>query len=135
MATTSELADPVTGALLSAGNWQQQHSPSAATQATITQAAAAAGVRNVCNSITACVACSTTAQTPINVYLRDGASGAGAIIWSGAIAAPANGVGIINISGLSIIGSPATAMTLEFSGAGVTGSVQTVAMSGYLAKQ
>lgn len=113
------------------GNWTAVHAPAAATQATISKAAGGAGVRHIATGITATIACGATAQTPINVYLRDGATGAGAIIWAGAIAAPANGVGVITLTGLSIVGTANTAMTLEFSAAGVAASVEAVTLTGY----
>lgn len=134
--STSFLSDPDTANLLpEVGAWAKQHTPAAATQATITQAAAGAGVRNVCKAITATVACAATAQTPINIVLRDGASGAGTILWSAKLAAPANSAGVIAVAGLNIVGSPNTAMTLEFGGAGVANSEQTVSMSGFVAVQ
>lgn len=62
--------------------------------------------------------------------MRDGASGAGTILWSGAVAAPANGSETIAIP-LSIAGSANTAMTIEFSAAGVAASLEAVSMTGY----
>ena len=113
------------------GKWSVVHNPSTATQATITKAAGATGVRHVCTGITATIATGATAQTPITVYLRDGATGAGTIIWTGTLAAPANSVGVIAITDLYLPGSAATAMTLEFSAAGVTASLQAVTLTGY----
>lgn len=112
------------------GEWSAVHNPTTATQATITKAAVA-GARHVCKSITATVATGATAQTPITVYLRDGATGAGTIIWTGTLSAPANSAGVIAIAGLNIFGSVNTAMTLEFSAAGVAASLEAVALSGY----
>lgn len=111
-------------------SWAVAHAPAAAAQATITKAAVA-GARHVCNAITATIACDSTAQTPITVYLRDGATGAGTVIWAGTVAAPANGLGGVCVTGLNIIGTVNTAMTLEFSAAGVTASVEAVSLSGY----
>jgi hypothetical protein len=107
------------------------HAPAAATQATITKSAGAAGVKHVCTSIAATLAAGGTAQTPINVYLRDGATGTGTIIWAGSVSAPVNSAAIIALTDLSIVGSAATAMTLEFSAAGVAASVQAVTLTGY----
>jgi hypothetical protein len=113
------------------GQWTSNHTPNAATQATITKTAGGAGVRHICYGITATIACGTTAQTPLTVYLRDGATGAGTVLWSATISAPANGVGGICITDLNIVGSANTAMTLEFSGAGVADSKQAVTLMGY----
>jgi hypothetical protein len=113
------------------GQWIANHVPSTATLATVTKAAGSAGVRHVCTGIYASVSCDSTAQTPIKIYLRDGATTAGTILWAGTVAAPANGSGIIEISGLNILGTAATAMCGEFSGAGVTGSQCVVTITGY----
>jgi hypothetical protein len=106
-----------------------QNTPGAAAQATITKAAVA-GVRHICDSITATIACSGTAQTPINVVLRDGLTGVGAILWSAKLAAPINGMADIELNGLSIPGTAGNAMTLEFTGAGAAATEQAVSMIG-----
>jgi hypothetical protein len=125
--------NPTSGGLQTIGvsNWTTYHVPAAATVATTTKAAGGAGVRHVCNSITATVACGTTAQTPVKVYLRDGTAGSGTIIWACTLAAPANGVGGLTVTDLNIVGSANTAMTLEFSAAGVTDSVEAVTLTGF----
>lgn len=130
--TTTSQAGALTGVELTdtPAGWSVQSSPAVATQATVTRAAGGAGVRHVCKSITVSLACGATPQTPINVYVRDGASGAGTILWSGAVAAPANGSETIAIP-LSIAGSANTAMTIEFSAAGVAASLEAVSMTGY----
>lgn len=118
------------------GNWSVNHVPAAATVATITRAAGAAGVRHVCTSIDAVLVIPATANQPaIQLNLRDGAAGAGTILWSrrfgiGA-AAGADAQQEVSLSGLNIVGSAATAMTLEFSAAGVATTLQSVAMTGY----
>jgi hypothetical protein len=111
--------------------WTAVHAPTTATQATITKAAGGAGVRHVCKVITATLACGATAQTPIQVYLRDGATGAGTILWAATVAAIANGFASILFDNLSITGSANTAMTLEFSGAGVAASQEIVTLAGF----
>lgn len=113
------------------GEWTAFHTPAVSTQATATKAAGGASVRHVCRSI-----CYThdavAAQTAITINLRDGATGAGALLWSKTIklaiaAQPLD----VNIPGLNIFGSANTAMTLEFSGAPVATNTQSVAMTGY----
>lgn len=136
MPTTNRLVDPGDGNPVAAtGCWAATNGPTATRQATVTQVAGDAGVRNVCRSITATVACGATAQTPLSVFLRDGATGVGAILWQAVLAAPADGSGIVNVSDLEIVGSPATPMTLEFSAGGVAASLEAVSMSGFLAIQ
>jgi hypothetical protein len=116
--------------MVSPSMWSVVHAPTSATQATINKAAVS-GFKHVCTAITATVACGATAQTPLNVYLRDGTTGAGTVLWSCTLSAPANGVGGLTVTGLSITGSTNTAMTLEFSAAGVAASVEAVSLSGY----
>lgn len=122
------------GALLIArpGEWAAKHAPAAATQATCNRAAGAAGVRNVCSAISATLVTVGTAQTVITLDLRDGATGAGTLLWSKSIILPVNSVWEVNISGLNIVGTAATAMTLEFSAAGAAATLESVCMSGYI---
>lgn len=116
----------------SGGDWAQQDTPAAATQATTSRAAGAAGTRHVCTSITISLA-AVAAQVPLIFNLRDGATGAGTILWSVTLNAPAaNGRDVV-ISGLSIVGSDATAMTLESAAAPAATNFAAVAMTGYSA--
>jgi hypothetical protein len=106
--------------------------PGSATQATATQAAAGTGFRNVCRSISATLAAGSTAQaSALALNLRDGASGAGNVLWSKQVILPVNGLWEVDLTGLDIVGSPATAMTLEFSAAGAAGTFESVSMKGY----
>lgn len=114
--------------------WAVNHVPGAAAQATITRAAAGAGLKNVCNSISAAFVAGGTAPAAatITLNLRDGATGAGTILWSktlGVQAAAGSGQHI-DLGGISIVGSANTAMTLEFSAAGAANTLESVAMSG-----
>src|SRR5260370_12187291 len=112
-------------------NWSKSHTPAAATQATVTQAAGAAGVKNIVRSIAFSLAVGAAAQTIIQVNLRDGTTGAGTILWRLSLLKASNEpMAIFSLSGLYIEGSTATAMTIEFSAGGVASSVQSVAMCG-----
>ena len=118
------------------GNWSINHTPAAATQATITRAAGGASVRHVATSISAYLIIQPTINQPvITLNLRDGGTGAGTILWSrniGVGAALANGgEQSVELSGLKIVGSANTAMTLEFSAAGAAGTIQSVALTGH----
>lgn len=113
------------------GDWAIQSDPATAIQATITRAAGAAGVRHICTSITATFSAGITAGVATKVYLRDGLTGAGAILWSASLSAPVGDSHDVTISDLSIVGSAATAMTLEFALAGAAGTFQNVALTGY----
>ena len=112
------------------GDWTAVHAPASATKA-----AGTGTVRHVCTGIYAAFAQPTA--TPVaftgNVVLRDGATGAGTVIWQQAIAVPATASEsrAIDISGLSIIGSAATAMTLEFTAAGGTATFETITLTGH----
>jgi len=118
------------------GQWSINHVPAAATQATITRAAGGAGVRHVCCSIDAALVLPATAnQAAITLNLRDGATGAGTILWSrrfgiGAANA-ADAQQEVSLSGLKIFGTANTAMTLEFSAAGAATTLQSVALTGH----
>jgi hypothetical protein len=114
------------------GDWSINNTPAAATQATASRAAGAAGVRHVCTSISATLAAGATAQSSAAILnLRDGATGAGTILWSKQVILPANGLWEVNIGGLNIVGSAATAMTLEFAAAGAAGTFESVALTGH----
>lgn len=121
------------GALLTqdTGCWAINHSPAANTRATITRGAGGAGVRHVCNAVTASLV-GAGANNLIQVRLRDGASGAGTILWTcwlfNGAAQPRTEV---SLSGLNIVGSAATAMTLEFDVAPAGGAIGDVSLVGF----
>lgn len=119
-------------ALVSApGDWAIQNQPAAATQATITRAAGAAGVRHVCTSISASLGAVAANGTQI-LNLRDGASGVGTILWSTRLGPLVIGTSVdVQIGGLNIVGSAATAMTLEFAAAPGATNFETVALTGH----
>lgn len=122
----SETAAMVTGpgeaAIPGANNF------AAATAAIATAAASgSATVINVCRAISVSLV-TVAIQAPLRVVLRDGASGVGAILWSGAVSAPAGGSAQIHLPGLCIVGSGNTAMTLETVGAPAAGNVVEVTL-------
>jgi hypothetical protein len=112
--------------------WSVTSTPAVATQATASKGAGGGTVRHVAQSITVCVAAGATAQAPVLVHLRDGATGAGTIIRSWAFAQPINTGSCSTQEGLNQTGSANTAMTLETVAAGITATVQaTVTLGGY----
>lgn len=117
-----------------AGDWTQVHEPAANVQATTSKAAGAAGVRHVCTGITATIVATTVAPSAVQlvVRLRDGASGAGTVIWAAVMSLPATAGAMNGVTrtGLFIRGTAATAMTLEFSGAGGANTIEAVSMEG-----
>lgn len=113
------------------GNWTLTNAPAANTQATATRAAGAAGVRHVLTSIQATLNAVAAVVAPLTVVVRDGASGAGTILWQDRVTSPAGTDGRISISGLNIVGSAATAMTVEFTAAPGATNFETISATGY----
>lgn len=102
------------------GLWSVVSNPAAGVQATATRAAGAAGVRHVAFGIVITWgAIAAPVATALTWALRDGATGAGTILAQGQLAVP--GVAFqgppVVLQPLSIPGTAATAMTLEFSAA------------------
>src|SRR5258705_13231848 len=87
--------------------------------------------KHVCTSVSATLvaAAATAAQATVN--LRDGATGAGTILGSWVLAVPGviGSCTVLSLDSLEIIGSPNTAMTLEFSAAVAT-QFESVTMTG-----
>jgi hypothetical protein len=114
--------------------WSIAHTPAANTQATITQALAS-GFRHVATSISFTLAADTgiVAAATVLVNLRDGATGAGTILWSQRVSVPATAGSCtaISLGPLSVPGTAGTAMTLEFAAAGGASTFESVALTGY----
>jgi hypothetical protein len=88
------------------------HFPVAATVASASKAAQAAGVKNVCTAVFFSVN-ALAAQGAIAITLRDGATGVGTILKRWWVQAGAGTTYERTYTGLWIPGSAATAMTLE----------------------
>lgn len=102
-----------------------------ATQATASRASGGGTVRHVATGVTICRG-DTVAAVPALIHLRDGATGAGTILRSWVIGVSAvNESRCIDLTGLNMTGSAATAMTLEFAAAGSATSTSTVTLTGY----
>lgn len=130
--------DPTVGALVTKTpySWAIVHTPAVNTAATISKAAGAAGLKHVCNAISATFVAGTSAPTAVvvSVALRDGATGAGTILWQANMALPATAGATANpilLTDLCIQGTAATAMTLEFSAAGGANTFENVSLVGY----
>lgn len=130
----------LTAALNTAGSivekgarWSITSSPAAGSQATISKAAAN-NIRHVADCVTASAgAAAAPAATVLTINLRDGASGAGTVIWTTQITAAATAAnhGNVTLCGLNLINfATATAMTLEFS-AGLANESESVTLTGY----
>ena len=111
------------------------HNPAVNTQATASQAAAGAGLRNIVDCISATYVADTTAPaaTTVTLNVRDGATGAGTIIWTADLSLPAvasEDASPVQLCGLGIPGTANTAMTIEFAAAGGANTFQAVSMKG-----
>lgn len=113
--------------------WSVVSAPAVSVQASASKAVGAAGVRHVADCVTISAGASTApAATQLTINLRDGATGAGTIIWSTEItaAATATNHGNVAFCGLNLIGTAATAMTLEFA-ALLTNEFESATLTGY----
>jgi hypothetical protein len=111
--------------------WSVTNTPAAATKATASKAAGGGTVRHVATSISVCTAQAGTAQTPIAINLRDGATGAGTVLRTWKMSSIIQDSKCVESSGLAMIGTANTAMTIEFGAAGVAASEQTVTLTGF----
>lgn len=112
------------------GEWAINHAPAANTIATITRAAGGAGVRHVCKGFSVSINAVAAIAAPLVVNLRDGATGAGTILWTERLMAPAGVTFTITRDGLNIPGSANTAMTLEFTAAPGATNFENVNLNG-----
>jgi hypothetical protein len=116
------------------GNWGIFNTPASGTQATVTRAAGAAGVRHVANCLAATFANNTNgggqAET---VVIRDGAAGVGTIIFTTLLSTTGSGGSSdhIFLCGINAVGSPATPMTIEFTAAPPATELEAVQLNGY----
>ncbi len=109
--------------------WAVQHQPAAATAAIISRAAAA-GIRHVATGATVC-AVGVAAQPALAFNLRDGATGAGTILWTAKLSAAAGATACLASPPLNLYGTTNTAMTLESAAAPAATNFATVSLSGY----
>ncbi len=134
VATTLTSRNSVGAQLSEKGSrWTVIHNPAASSQATASIANEAT-VRHVADCVSFSAGSTTApALTALTVNLRDGATGAGTIIWTAEVlAANATGENVppFSICGLNLAGTTNTAMTLEFS-ALLTNLVESVSLSGF----
>lgn len=114
--------------------WKTSHFPAANTQATITQATAGVGVKNICTgfSVSLAAGSSAPAAVQVNWKLIDGASGGGTLLDGGVISLPAVAGSMAAVIKGKIWneGTANTAMTLEFSAGGGANTIESVALYG-----
>lgn len=125
----------VDGGVVASSAWAVQHNPIANTKATITKAAGAGSVRNICTGFTVSLAAGAAAPAAVQltVALIDGASGGGTYLWGPTVIslpAIAGAISAFAFGNRHDVGSAATAMTLEFSAAGGANTIESVSMNG-----
>lgn len=129
---------PAAGALVAekGARWRIQNNAVSGSAASASEAAAS-GISHVADCLTYSAYSNSTGitATAISVNLRDGASGAGTVIWTVPLGIPTTTAiqqvaGPFSICGLNLQGTTNTAMTLEFN-TGVTNMLQGVTLSGY----
>lgn len=137
MATAASLTSATNDAAQIAekgARWSVVSTPAVSTQASASKPAGGTGVYHVADCISWSGGATTApAATALTINLRNGATGAGTIIWSATIVVPAStgeNIEPKSVCGLNLIGSANTAMTLEFSGA-LTNELQGVTLTGY----
>lgn len=117
------------------GEWTVTNTPAVGVQAVASKAAGGAGVRHIISGFSAGVRANGVAMnSPFGVAVRDGASGVGVLLWLEILTVDAlvnqfssDKMGRI---GLSLLGSPNTAATVEFSAA-VGNAAESVNMAGW----
>lgn len=113
--------------------WTEISNPAAGSQATASIAAESA-VRHVADCISFSAGSTTApALTALTVNLRDGATGAGTVIWTKQVIVPnstGQNVTPFAFCGLNLVGTTNTAMTLEFS-ASLANLIEEVSLSGF----
>lgn len=122
------------GGYAAADAWYIQHAPAANTQATISKAAGAAGVKHVCTGFSWSLSSGAGAPTPelITIVIRDGATGAGTVMWTETVSLPATAGSSARggQSGLWLVGTAATALTIETDSAPGANVVANVSLQG-----
>jgi hypothetical protein len=122
-----------TGAIAEKGaRWTVSSFPGVGSLATASKGALV-GIRHVADCVSLSAGATTApVATTIQVNVRDGASGAGTVIWATQVTMPATtGThGLLSFCGLNLIGSPNTAMTLEFN-IGLANESESVTLTGY----
>lgn len=135
---TNSAAATQSGVLLSTqpAEWTNSFVAALNTRATTTRAAVA-NARHICTMIYAKVtALPAIAAGPVVLSLRDGISGAGASLFttrmlSGGATSTTAQSDIVQLSGMQIVGSTNTAMTLEFDAAAGPSTYENLNMTGY----
>lgn len=106
--------------------WLIQDMPGVNTAAVATRAAAV-GAKHIAIGISCGVNLFAALLTPLTVVIRDGVSGAGTILYRYRFTS----VDPLNVSGINVVGSTNTAMTIEFLAAPGATNFCSVWLQGY----
>jgi len=112
------------------GNWSVNHTPAVSTQASAARAASGAGKVHVATNCSGSIS-TIAAQTNITLALRDGATGAGTVMWSLTIICPISSPCLLTSGVINLPGTASTAMTCEWSGAPVATNFAVATLTGY----
>lgn len=125
-------AESGVGAQLSTtpGQWSIFSAPAAHVVATATKAASP-GVSHILTTISASLQAVAAQAAPVQLVVRDGASGVGAIIWTERLFVTTGFDIRFTVSGLSLVGTAGNAMTVEFTAAADAGNFETLSATGY----
>jgi hypothetical protein len=110
--------------------WSVNSTPAVSTQATASRAALIGGGKHVATSCSGSIS-TIAAQTNITLALRDGATGAGTVLWSETIICAINTPCVLSSPPLAATGTAATAMTCEWSAAPVATNFAVATLTGY----
>lgn len=112
------------------GNWSVNSTPAVSTQASASRAASGAGKVHVATSCSGSIS-TIAAQTNITLSLRDGATGAGTVLWSETIICPITTPCVLTSGVVNLAGTASTAMTCEWSAAPVATNFAVATLTGY----
>lgn len=122
---------PAAAQVSNQGWWSVTNTPVAATAASASKTGAGGTVKHVATSATVCIS-AVAAQADIVFNLRDGATGAGTILWTVRLGMPTAGqTQCVTSPPLNLVGTANTAMTLESAAAPAATNFATVSLSGY----
>ncbi len=108
------------------------HAPASATIATASLTAPGSGKVIHVTEISATFAAGATGGTPVQLVLRDGATGVGTIIRQWSLASPVNGFSSVFMESIDIPMTQGNAATLEFTAAGAASTEERVNIAGYV---
>lgn len=120
---------PAVAQAFTRGNFGTNSSPAINTQASASRAAAT-GVTHIATSCSGSIT-TTAAQTAITLNLRDGATGAGTVLWSETIICAISTPCVLTSPPMNIPGTAGNALTCEWSGIPASGNAESATLVSY----